>query len=258
MSRTRTSTALLRVSLLAAAFAAVSIPAASAKKLELTYTGTFSTADALNLQSSAAAGFTSTTPFLITALFDDSSQNLVAPVGMPGFVAYSPISATLTVSGQVYSFMTYAQNPAQGISIAVFDASTPFGPPGHYAVGVLQNPLADGAGIIGDFASVSSPFTANSLHSTVFTGYTGVGTGSGPDLHDGHGPTTVPILLSGTGGNVYNLTLGNYDEEFADGSVQNTAVIHALPVPETSSVVSLAVLFALGLGAVVVRRKVRA
>lgn len=97
-----------------------------------------------------------------------------------------------------------------------------------------------------------------SQHSTVFTGYTGVGTGSGPDLHDGKDPTTVPILLSGTGGNEYSLTLGNYDEEFAAGSVQNTAVIHALPVPEASSVVSLALLLALGLGAVVVRRKARA
>ena len=258
MSRTRTSTAFLRVSLLAAAFATILIPPASAKTYQFTYTGSFSTANALNPVSAPAISFTSTTPFLITALFDDRSQNLAAPIGVPGFVSYSPLSATLTVSGQVYDFTTYAQNPIQGITIAVFDTATPF-EPGHYAIGILQNPLADGAGIIGDFLSVSSPYTADSLHATVFTGYTGVGYGSGPPTD----PTrtnhaVVPILLTGTGGNVYDLTLGNYDEEFADGGVQNTARLANAPVPEASSVVSLALLFALGLGTVVVRRKVRA
>ena len=68
-----------------------------------------------------------------------------------------------------------------GVSVAIFDATTPFGPPGHYAVGLIQNPLADGAGIVADYLGATPAFTLASggVVPTTFTGYVGVGVSSG-------------------------------------------------------------------------------
>ena len=163
-------------------------------------------------------------------MFDDSSPNLAAPVGVPGFVAYSPLSATLTVDGQTYNFATYDQNPAQGVTVAIFDNTTPFtlpGPP-RYAAGFLQNPLADGAGFIGDWTSASPTFSATHLVPTTFTDYNGVGYGAGPNM----GATVVPIPLTNSLGKSYLLTLGNYDEQYPQTHQLNTAQLIA--VPETA------------------------
>ena len=230
-----------------AAAAALFAPAASAKPFVFTYTGTFSKLDALNAQGSALDAFAGTTPFLITATFDDSSANLAAPIGVPGFVAYSPLSATLTVGRDTYTLETASQSPTQGITVALFDNTTPFSP-GRYAAGLLQNPLADGAGFISDFSSTSSPFDATHLTPTTFGGYNGVGYGSGPS------GAVVPILMTGAGGQTYLLTLGNYDEQAATGT-QNTAVLKAAPVPEASSVVSFGLLLCAGLGGLTAARK---
>ena len=253
MSRTRTHRALLRWGLCVAAAALA--PAASAQTFEFVYTGTFSSADALNLDGAATTDFAGTTAFTATAFFNENSTNLAGPIGVPGFVAYSPLSATLSVAGKTYSFTTADQNPAQGVTVAIFDQNTPFGP-GHYAAGFLQNPLADGAGFIGDWATASPNFSAGQLKSTTFTGYTGVGYGSGPTPAGGTVPTVVPILLTDNFGHTYDLTLGNYDEQAAT-SVENTATLNA--VPEASSTVSFGLLLALfGSLALAARRKVRA
>lgn len=243
--------ALLRGIACVAMLVGVFAPAASAGTFKLTYTGTFSSANSLTGPGGTIVQFTDPTPFIATALFSDTSPNLAAPVGVPGFVAYSPLSASLIVDGHTFNVATYNQSPTQGISVAVFDQSTPFGP-GHYAVGFLQNPLADGAGFIGDFGSASPGFSATQLTSTVFTDYQGVGYGSGP----GSPPAVVPIPLTDTGGS-YFLTLGNYDEEFAQGGVQNTARIQA--IPEASSAASLALMLSLGLaGGILARRRAKA
>ena len=239
---------------------ALTAPAASAKPFELVYTGTFSSADALNPQGAALDPFTSATPFLVTAFFDDSSPNLAAPVGVPGFVAYSPISATLTMGRDTFNFTTAAQDAVSGVTVAIFDNTTPFGidPTGknHYAVGLLQNPLQDGAGFIGDFLSASPDFSAASLVPTTFTEYQGVGYGSGPTPPNSSVADVVPIPLTDSSGTPFLLTLGNYDEQAA-GGVQNTAQILGAPVPEASTTVSFGLLLALGMGGVVLaaRRK---
>lgn len=219
----------------------IAAPAADAGTFKLVYDGSFSSADALNLQGSPTDYFPSSTPFTATALFDDSSPNLAAPVGTPGFVAYSPLSATLTVGGRTYNVATYAQDPVRGVTVAVFDDTTPYGN-GHYAIGLLQNPLADGAGFIGDWLSASPPFSAAHLVTTVFTNYEGVGYGSGPNDVSGN-PTVVPIPLSDATGNPYLLTLGNYDEQLAEGAPLNTAQLEAVPEPDSS----IAMLVGLGL-----------
>ena len=111
-----------------------------------------------------------------------------------------------------------------------------------------------GRGFIGDWASASTPFRATHLVPTVFTGYTGVGYGSGPDPHNGQPPAVVPIPLTDSSGKSYLLTLGNYDDEAAT-SVQNTAELLAAPVPEASTTVSLGLLLALGGLVLAARRK---
>ena len=257
-SHVRKSGALLRGCAFAALLAAAA-PAASAKPFELVYTGTFNSSDALNAQGAATDPFTGTTPFIVTALFDTSSPNLAGPVGVPGFVDYSPISATLTVGRDTYNFATYDQNPSAGITVAVYDDTTPFGP-GHYAVGLLQNPLADGAGFIGDFLSASPTFSAANLTPTTFIDYQGVGYGSGVDPHNGQPPAVTPITLTDSSGHTELLTLGNYDENAGLGGVQNTAQIFNAPspVPEASSVVSFGLLLCLGGGAFAVARRRKA
>jgi len=254
MSNTRNFRTLLRGSACVAVLAGVMAPAASAKTFQFVYTGTFNTADSLTPQGAAPSNFTDPTPFIATALFDDSSPNLAAPVMVPGFVAYSPISATLIVGGQTFNVATYNQNPTQGITVAVFDDTTPF-MPGHYATGFLQNPVADGAGFIGDWITSSPTFSATNLVPTVFTDYQGVGYGSGPDLHNGQPPAVVPIPLTDAFGKSYSLTLGNYDEQFADGSIQNTGRLELAPVPEAPSVASFGLMLALGLGGLTVARR---
>ena len=199
-----------------------------ASTFQLIYTGTFSSSEALNLAGDPLGLFTGVTPFTASAVFDDTSPNLAAPVSVPGFVSYSPVWATLNVGGTTYDFTTYNQDPIKGVTVAVFDNTTPFGPPGHYAIGFLQNPLADGAGFIGDFLSSTPPFLSTHIIPTDLTGYFGVGHGSGPDF--GSGPTVVPIPLTSKGQS-YQLTLGNYDETFFNGTPLNTAKIQAVPEP---------------------------
>lgn len=217
----------------------ITVPAANAGTFKFIYSGSFNTNDALNLQGSPTDYFSGSTPFTATALFDDTSPNLAAPVGTSGFVAYSPISATLTVGDRTYDVATYNQDSARGVTVAVFDDTTPFGA-GHYASGFLQNPVADGAGFIGDWLSASPPFSAAQLVTTTFTNYVGVGYGSGPASRSVS--TVVPIPLSDATGKSYLLTLGNYDEEFANG-VLNTAQLEAVPEPDNN----IAMLLGLGL-----------
>lgn len=243
--------ALLRQTACAAALACVMAPAASAGTFQFTYTGVFNATDLLTPSGGTASAFFNPTPFIATAVFSNSSPNLAPPI-FPGFVAYSPISATLNVDGKIFNFATYTQNPTAGITVAVFDQNTPFGP-GHYAAGFLQNPTQDGAGFIGDWLSATPGFSAAHLVPTVFTDYVGVGYGSGVDPHNGNPPAVTPIPLTNSSGHSYSLTLGNYDENFSQGGIQNTANIQA--VPEASSVVSFGVLLALGLGGVLLARK---
>ena len=82
-------TALLRGSACAVALAAALAPAASAKTFKLVYTGSFNATSSLTAQGGTASAFLNPTPFIETAVFDDSSPNL-APSIFPGFVAYSP------------------------------------------------------------------------------------------------------------------------------------------------------------------------
>ena len=200
-----------------------------ANTFKFTYTGSFSSANALNPAGDPTTFLSGPTPFTAEALFDDTSPNLAAPIGVSGFVAYSPLWATLTLGGHTYDVTTYDQNPVEGVTVAIFDNTTPFGPT-HFATGFLQNPLADGAGFIGDWVSATPAFSAAHLTSTVFTDYEGTGYGAGPNF----GSIVVPIPLSDSKGNPYLLTIGNYEERLANGAPLNTAELQAVPEPSSA------------------------
>ena len=111
---------------------------------------------------------------------------------------------------------------------------------------------------MGDWVSASPTFSAANLVSTEFTDYVGVGYGSGPvDPSDPTGNThfIVPIGMTDAQNQTWALTLGNFDEEFAQGAPLNTARITA--VPEPGSLALLAGLGITGTGFLVSRRRAR-
>jgi hypothetical protein len=239
----------LRLFALASAFAAVD---AQASPFELVYTGTFNTTEALNLQASAnRTFFGGITPFTIHALFDNSSPNL-APIGglFDGFNAYAPTSATIYILGTRYSIETRTANPLAGVTVAIYDQSNIY-MPGLYGIGLTTgtNPNNGGAGIIGEFTSASPPFTVSALTPEVFTDYYGVSHSSGPCASGGSPvclPLVTPWVLHDASDALWNLTLGNYEEDYpalhpgspstAVGQL-NTAAINAVnaAVPEPST-----------------------
>jgi|GEM_PF-2062466 len=240
-----TGTSIVRAVFCAMAIAlvvAVTSMNSQAGEFQLTYTGTFNSSDAFN-----GTAFSDGTPFTEVAVFTDTGTNYAGPVGVPGFVAYSPLWATISFGGNTYTMDTASQNAAAGVTVAIFDNTTPFGPPGHFAVGFLSDVLNDGTGIIGDFVSASPSYAATSLVPTVWGGYFGVGYGSGP------GGTVVPWVLH-NGGQSFGLTLGNYDETYFNGTPLNTAQLTAVPEPGTLALGSAGLLALQGF----IRRRRRA
>ena len=174
--------------------------------------------------------------FTLTGIFDSSSPNLIAGLPPPvngGWVDFAPLSVTLTVGGTTYSVATYdsSMGPSggPGLTVAIFDTTTIFGP-GHYAAGFIQNPLADGAGIVGDFQSATPAYTAPNAVPTIYTNYFGVGFGPGVCTGgpgSGIGCTTTPIPLDGT---AFELALGGtngYDLE----NLSNGVPTFPVPTP---------------------------
>jgi hypothetical protein len=249
---------------IAAAMALLTSATAFADQFELVYTGSLNSQDSLAPASGSGGAFTTETPFTINALFDTSSPNL-APPSPPlpppfaGFRAYNPSVATITIGGTTYTIDTIGQNPTAGITVAIFDQNS--FTPGRYGIGILQDPPADGAGIVGDFTGASPGFTVDNLVSTVFTGFQGVGVGSGVCLQGIPGNcqlnAVTPLVLHDGLGQGFNLTLGNYAADYPTQHEPNnilgplnTAELIATPEPATFGVAALA-LVALGL----VRRK---
>lgn len=222
----------LAVATISVGLSAALAPAAQATEFKLTLSGVFNgtgadpatnptetitpTGGGVNLLTTANEAFT------LTGIFDSSSPNLIAGLPPPvngGWVDFAPLSVTLTVGGTTYSVATYdsSMGPSggPGLTVAIFDTTTIFGP-GHYAAGFIQNPLADGAGIVGDFQSATPAYTAPNVVPTIYTNYFGVGFGPGVCTGgpgSGIGCTPTPIPLDGT---AFELALGGtngYDLE---------------------------------------------
>lgn len=216
---------LLRLLLAGCAFAATG---AQATTFELVYTGTFNSQEALNLASaSSPTYFAGSTPFTIRALFDDASPNLAPSFGGPfnGFRAYAPSSATISIAGVSYGIEAATSNPAAGVTVAIFDRNS--FTPGRYGIGLIADPMGDGAGIVGDFVSASPNFTVSALTPTVFTDYFGVGHGSGVCL-SGTPPAcphaVTPWVLRDSSNVAWSLSLGNYEEDYPAAHTPGAAV----------------------------------
>lgn len=240
------------------AAAALFAPAltAQAAPLELIYTGAFNSQEALNQASAGSpTHFNGLTPFTIVAFFDDSSPNLAPNFGGPfnGFRAYAPSFATIVVAGASYRIENITANPTAGVTVAIFDRNS--FDPGHYAVGLIADPVHDGAGVVGDFLSASPDFTAAAIVPTLFGDFFGVGHASGV-CDSGTAPDcphlVTPWVLRDAANVAWNLTFGNYEADYpaahnpgAPLSPLNTAQIVAVPEPSTYGLM-LAGLTALG------------
>ena len=237
--------AILRGAVAALTLTLAAASAADATEFELTLNGVFNgTTDAsgspvigtetLIPQGGGANVLTmANEPFTMTGIFDTSTGSLLPPpsTGFPssGWVDYAPLSVTLKVGGSTYSVATYDGSipvtGGPGLTVAIFDDTTIFSPApppfSHFAAGFIQNPIQDGAGIVGDWTDLSPGYTIPNLVTTTYpaSDFYGVGFGSGPCPHPPPGPggvceppgdvnTVVPIPLDG---GAYWLTLGTYD-----------------------------------------------
>jgi hypothetical protein len=200
-------------------------PAAQATEFKLTLSGVFNGTGA-NPVTNPTETITPTgggtnplttanEPFTLTGIFNTSTGTLLPPpsTGFPstGWVDYAPSSVMLTVGGTTYSVATYDPSipvtGGTGLTVAIFDTSTVFGP-GHYAAGFIQNPIQDGAGIVGDFLTATPAYTAPNIVPTTYSDYFGVGFGSGVCTGGGGsgiGCATTPIPLDG---GAFELALG--------------------------------------------------
>lgn len=214
----------------AAALAFFATTPLSAAGFELRYSGWLSEAETLV----GAAGVdlvTDDTRFEFVARFDDASPNLVAPIPVPGFVAYAPISARITILGRSYRVVGAAEDPDYGVGIALFDRSNVFFP-GVYGVGFIANPLQDGAGIIADFTAASPEFSVTDIVPTTFSGFAGAGylSGIGCAPPDPRPCVPQPIALFADDGATFSLGFENGDRP---AGLAHSAAIIAVPEPDT-------------------------
>src|SRR5271165_1838347 len=111
---------------LAIGLSAVCAPAARADTFEFTLNGIFNGSAAGitdTISGPGAPTLTANEPFTMTAAFN--TANVVFNF-FTGFNAYSPYWVNLTVGGTTYSVQTYAQDPATGFTVALFDQTSIF------------------------------------------------------------------------------------------------------------------------------------
>ena len=175
-----------------------------------------------------------------------------------------PLWVNLSVGGTTYSVATYTMSPSTGFAIDVFDQSQPFCAD-HYAVGVNQDPIDDGAGIIGDWLAATpdyteaptppripppSPLPPTLASNTTYSEFFGVGFGSGTCSSPGAPPCiTTPIPLDGGAKflylETYDLTSTPYinDPESPPGAFPTdlifTATLTVVPEPSTWAMMML-------------------
>lgn len=117
------------------------------------------------------------TPFTETATFDTSTPSLL---GIPGTAVYVPSQATIAFNGTTYQIAPYSAAQPFGVTVAIFDRSSPFPRVPEYGVGIVGNNVIAGAGIIADFLSATPNISAGNLMTTTFPASAYVGSGIAP------------------------------------------------------------------------------
>ena len=208
------------------------------------------------ITGAGAPTLTANEPFTLTGVFDTSTgPSLIAGLDAfhrismaAGWVDYAPLSVTLTVGGKTFSVATYdpsiPMTGGPGLTVAIFGDTTVFSPPPppftHFAAGFIQNPIADGAGIVGDWTNLSPGYTIPNLVTTTYpaSDFYGVGFSSGPcsqgfgaggDCLPGPPRTIVPIPLDG---GQFSLTLTSfYDLNNPANNTDDMDPLHGFPYP---------------------------
>lgn len=153
---------------------AVAIPHARAEPFVFTLNGNFYGGFSLS-GTPIADG----TPFTETARFDTSTPSLL---GIPGTAVYVPSSATISFGGTSYQIAPYSVAQPFGVTVAIFDQTSPFPVTPEYGIGLVGNDAIEGAGIIADFLSATPNITASNLMTTSFPASAYVGSGIAPGI----------------------------------------------------------------------------
>ena len=119
------------------------------------------------------------TPFTETATFDTSTPSLL---GVPGTAVYIPSQATIAFNGTTYQIAPYSAQQPFGVTVAIFDQSSPFPVTPEYGIGLVGNDAIEGAGIIADFLSATPNISAANLTTTTFPASAYVGSGIAPGV----------------------------------------------------------------------------
>jgi hypothetical protein len=203
---------------------------ASAATYELRYSGWLRAGESLTGPSGVDL-IDADTRFDFVARFDSAGPNLVAAIPVPGFAAYAPISARITILGETYRVIGAGEDPEYGLGIALFDRSNVFFP-GAYGVGFIANPLEDGAGIVADFTAASPEFSVSNLTPTVFSGFDGAGfnAGIGCAPPDPRPCVARPIALVGRDGAAFGLGIASGEQV---GGLQHSASLSVVPEPSS-------------------------
>lgn len=171
-------------------------------------------------------------PFTVSGTFNTGTGNEVASVsGRPGgigFLAYRTTDAVISFSGVSYTF----DPTGQDISFAMFPQNSGFGPPSPTAVaaGILLNAITDQNGSIGDFSSMTNPFTT-AVAATVFQTLNGAGQGPA----SGYG-----TIILDSGGQQFSLELNHYQSVASYALTAFSASDYSAVVPEPASALLMA------------------
>lgn len=218
---------------------AVATPSAWAEPFRFTLNGNFYGGFSLS-GTPIADG----TPFTETAIFDTSTPNLL---GLPGTAVYVPSQATITFNGTTYQIAPYSASQPSGVTVAIFDQSSPFPVSPEYGVGLVGNNAIEGAGIIADFLTATPNISAEHLMTTTFptSAYVGSGIASGICVSAPNtcfGPTQVvdvePYALTANGTSytlVFPLALVTLASQLNDPNAPEAMGLSGLTIDTPSS-----------------------
>lgn len=204
------------------------------------FAGVLGSADSF-VSAGQRAALPDATPFQLSAIFDDT-LDLTAPSGLPGWAAYAPTTATMTLLGETYDVLSNALDPDDGIVVMLFDPTNVFNSD-FWAAGIHGAPLIADTGIIARFKSTTPALGLDDgLEGTVYGDYVGAGYVSGPPDTAGAGNRCWPIIATATckvqplilfdaAGDRFELAIGSRALDGLSGGVGFSASLTPVPLP---------------------------